>query len=372
MKEEMTIIEDKKPLATWSYQVLWLNHTKQDSLIDESESQTMIHTINEVCTEQGSRNLKVSLNQEGIRLEIESTEQINLGKVIKAIQKKIMKSCHKDLRGWQCLVITSSRAKAKENIRIQKLLNELWSVAYYDLDEALDSKEMTRLKQYLENRRLAMTEINEAVYLIDEEALKEEINLNCFACTKKYQYGCCCGTPCGFSEKNMRLFDRHMLQMEEAIKEIDEKQYERLQNQGGFMTVNGKLRAYDGHCSLLVEEDGCYKCIAHKYALDRAIPVYELCPLSCLMYPLEILELMTTKRKKVVLLTSVTEADFAESFGRWGSYESLEVDLKCIHKKEHDEVFKEKDYKPIYEVNQGLIMHEFGQELYKGIKYLMD
>ena len=35
-------------------------------------------------------------------------------------------------------------------------------------------------------------------------------------------------------------------------------------------------------------------------------------------------------------------------------------------------VFKEEDYRPVYQVNKNLLIHEFGQEVYEGIEEIID
>lgn len=371
--------KEVKPIKTytWTYEVSW-QPLKSDvvqtisKIMSEEERENIAQDILKVSKTQAFWLEVFQVDTKLIRVILKSTQQINLNKIARNIQKIMIKRSELDLTKWQCLMLTKSKEEASQDVKIQKLLDDLWSGAYYDLKEGLEEEELEKLKYYLGQRKLGVIEQDEQVFLIDLQGLKEEINLNCFECTKKYQYGCCCGTPCGFSDKNMSLFDKHMLKIEEALKAVDSEQYEKLQKNGGFMTANGKLKAFDGHCALLIKEEGVYKCMAHKYALEQSIPSYDLCPLSCLMYPLEVIELVTNKGKKVYLLTSVVDETFAKEFGRWGSYESLKVELKCIHKTEHDNIFKVEDYYPVYEVNKDLIIHEFGDDIYRAIHKLYE
>ena len=216
-------------------------------------------------------------------------------------------------------------------------------------------------------QKLTILEQGGKVFLIDEEALRKEINLNCFACTKLYRYGCCCGSPCNLGSRNRKVFDKHLFNIEEQIKAHDERTYKKIMAKGGFMASDGSINECEGHCALLIEEEGVYKCMAHSYALKRDVPVYSLCPLSCLMYPLEMIELVTNKQRKLMLITSVVDEEFANHFGRWGSYNTLEVELRCINKEGHNDIFREEDYRPVYEVNQGLLCHEFGELFYTSL-----
>lgn len=361
----------------WCYQFRWYKtecHEKEDGSqeIEEMECQIITQEILSLCEKKAYQVQRLYIKSEEILLDIGTTSQIHIGKVLKNLKKIMTQKSSIDLNKWEQVVITTSKEEGDKDIRVQKLLADIWSASYYDLEEDLDESEVAKLKELFSHRRLYAIEKDEQIYLIDQEALMKEINLNCFECTKKHPYGCCCGTPCGFSDKNLALFDQHMLKIEEVMKAMDEQQYKRLEEKGGFMTANGKLRAVDGHCSLLVEEDGSYKCIAHKYALDMSIPIYDLCPLSCLMYPLEIIEIITSKHKKAYLLTSVVEEALASQIGRWGSYDSLQVELRCIRKEAHNDFFKKEAYRPVYKVNEGLIKHEFGARLYDCIKEVLE
>lgn len=245
------------------------------------------------------------------------------------------------------------------------------SVFYYDLEEGLVESDINQLALYLKDRRLKEIKQGNTIYLLDEESLKCKINLNCFACTKSTHYGCCCGSPCPLSVRNMNTFNRHELLIEESVKALDIEAYEKIKSLKGVLTFNGKVKTIDDHCALLINDKGTYKCLAHKYALENNISPYELTSLSCLMYPLEILELTDTNNQLYFLITSVVDREFAEKFGRWGSYDSLETDLKCLDITKHNNSFNKKDYKEVYKVNKSLLIHEFGEALYEELEKAM-
>lgn len=372
MKDRACNLGEYEKQNTWEYHMIWKFEETKEILSQEEVMNKLKEKLVDI-SKAGSITLKeFKIYENEIELIIEADIQPNMNKVVKSLQKEMfqvgkLKECKQPY-----LMTTQSKECAREDIRIQKLIDALVLGEYYDLDEGMTSGDLNALKGYLSQRNLGMIDYNEQVFLIDSEALRKAINLNCFECTKIHEYGCCCGSPCGMSPKNMKLFDKHMLSMEEAVKAIDLKQYKKLEASGGFMTANGLIKAYDGHCALLIQHEGVYKCMAHKYALDEHIPIYDLCPLSCLMYPLEIIELTTDKRKKVILFTSVVDEAFANQFGRWGSYEQLEVELRCIHQEAHNTIFKAEDYRPVYQVNEGLITYEFGEALYRGIKKLCE
>lgn len=388
----MKKIDDKRceihGIEPWSYHIIMYTHNRKNMLVGEIADR-LVELFGALCTELkvSLRQIKIESDQVELRLGVEN--QMNMTKTLKAWQKSLSQALCKEfpsLKGtgtelWDStyLISTIGRDAAEKNIRIEKILEALWAVEYYDIDESFTSyldgsfeKDMAKFKAYLANRNLGIIEYGELVFLVDKEALAKEINLNCFECTKIYQYGCCCGSPCDMSAKNKKMFDKHSLRMQAEVKKIDEQQYDAIIANGGFINSEGVIKEFEGHCSLLIEHEGVSKCIAHKYALDYQIPIYDICPLSCLMYPLEIMELITNKQKTVILLTSVLEETFENEFGRWGSYKTLDVDLRCINKSAHNEIFREKDYKPVYEVNKHLLMHEFDDMIYKGIEKLFE
>lgn len=362
----------------WVYHLTWHTKGKKKLLIDEVEAHS-IKVLNALCLEMKIDLNKIEMTPYTVQLLLGSNTQLNIKKLLKNLQNKLSKSlCKKflalkgvglDLWDNLYLIATINKDLSEADLRIEKLVDSLWSVEYYDLDEGA-TDDLEAFKNYLVSRNLGIIDYGEQVFLVDQKAISKEINLNCFECTKIYKYGCCCGSPCNLSEKNKKRFDKHYAEIADEMKALDEARYKDILANGGFVSEDGIIREHNGYCALLVEHEGVRKCMTHKYALDHQMPIYDLCPLSCLMYPLEILELITDKQKKVILLTSVLEDTFAEAFGRWGSYQSLDVDLRCIDKTAHNEVFKEEDYKPVYKVNKNLLAHEFGAHVYRGIERL--
>ena len=363
MKQQQSEVE-KTAIPMWQYNITWeiLAQDLVAEIIKQIQSK-----VQPLCDKEDIELNILIEDSKKLSISLISHVQLNINKWQGMLQKKIAELI--EVKPYQ--VMSQSTVYAKKDQRLSKLIESIREVDYYDLDEGLIEEDVNKLKTYLERQNLGVIEQDKKVYLVDIKALYQKINLNCFECTKRHQYGCCCGSPCAMSEKNMTLLDRHLVAMEETLKALDEKQYETLIEKGGFIAANGEIKAFDGHCAFLIAHEGVYKCMAHKYALDQQIPIYDLCPLSCLMYPLEIMEMITDKRKKIILVTAAIEEEFAERLSRWGSYKSLEVELRCIHKEEYDEAFRREDYKPVYEVNQGLLTHEFGRGIYKAIEQLI-
>lgn len=364
---------------TWRYCVIGYTKYNKEILVDEVETK-IIELLKSLCADIKINVSQIEVEPDSIRFILSANAQLNISKTIRMLQKKLsrvldkefplLKDIGQELWDDSYLISTVNHEELEMDIRIEKFLKSIEAVDYYDIDEGFTT-DLDAFKKYLANRKLGIVDYGDKVFLVDKEALAQEINLNCFECTKIYKYGCCCGSPCGFSPENMKMFDKHLLKIEDEIKNLEDFKDRGIVIKGGLIAANGTIKAYNGHCALLVEHEGIQKCIAHKYALDYHMPIYDLCPLSCLMYPLEIMELITDKQKKVILLTSVVEEHFANEFGRWGSYKSLDIELRCIDKTAHNEVFKEEDYKPLYRVNKDLLIHEFGPRVYKGIEQVL-
>ncbi|MBU3811841.1 MAG: transposase [Candidatus Niameybacter stercoravium] len=347
---------------TWQYHMIWYTYKRKAVLVDEVERR-LVELINQLGNELCIILEKIEVMPDTLSLTVTSKEQLNI--------TKMLKNMAGDLWDKEYIITTMNQNPSEADIRIEKILDHLWSAEYYDLDEGV-TDDLDAFKKYLIHKNLGIVDYGERVFLIDTEALNQEINLNCFECTKIHKYGCCCGSPCDLSVKNRKNFIQHMPKIIEEMKSLDERYSKEIESLGGVLGEKGAIRECEGRCSLLVEHEGVWKCLAHKYALEQHIPIYDLCPLSCLMYPLEIIELITDKQKKIILLTSALDEDFAKEYGRWGSYKTLDVELRCIHKEAHNTIFKEKDYRPVYEVNKNLLIHEFGDEVYKGIEEIVN
>nr|WP_302596588.1 hypothetical protein [uncultured Cellulosilyticum sp.] len=354
------------------YEVTW--YKPEEAVLNEEIKDKLVSAMVEEAKALAVRLTCKRINEVEMVCELEAGACLNLNKVLRSLQKKVSKKIGYPLekvfdmqKGVR--IITFPNHLAKEDGRLNRLIKDIVDVGYYDLHEFFGG-DLMAFKLCLAERRLGIIDLGERIFLVDQELLKHKINLNCFACTKKHQYGCCCGSPCNMSSRNKERFDKYEAEIAEEVKTLDPEGYKKIKQTGGFVFLDGSINACEGHCALLVAHEGSYKCMAHKYALEHDMSIYEICPLSCLMYPLEIMTLFTSKQKRITFLTSVVEETFATTYGRWGSYASLDVELRCINEKAHDEVFVLEDYKPVYEVNQGLLTYAFGKAVYEGIVYL--
>ena len=364
----------------YDYYFSWYTKDYRKILIPELQP-SIERSLQEVWEKEQGKLVELAIKEDSIHLRVEIPKALYPMKFLKQLQRQVGKVLKKrslssgqlSSEWWEeeALVTMRSPKIAREEERLKKIIQSIVEVGYYDLKEYF-THEMDTFKDYLLERKYGVIDQGEKTYLVDQEALAHEINLNCFACTKLHTYGCCCGSPCDFGSRNLKYFEEHLPFISERMRALDEENYKQVMERGGFIKSEGRIRACHGHCSLLVKEGEVYKCIAHKYALEQGIPVYALAPLSCLMYPLEVMELLTQKKKKILLFTSVVNPYFANKFGRWGSYDSLGIEMRCLKKERHDTFFKEEDYRPVYAVNKGLITHEWGKAFYEMLKELVE
>lgn len=263
----------------------------------------------------------------------------------------------------------------EQKIREQsQLIDSISASAYYDAEILFDG-EIDELKKYLKERSLETFEWDQYVIMLDKKALKEEVNLCCEKCTRKNEFGCCCGSPCNMSKCNLKNYRKYQKEINKRFYEIDPVRYaELLEDQktdGGVLNLvdeEGFIGEHNGRCNLLVRKDGMARCITHLFAIEQGISPYELSPLSCLMFPVELFSLLTREGKNILLVTSAVDNEFSTKYGRWGGYRNHHLEFQCVDKKSHDEAFTKSDYHPLYKVSEKLITHEFGVSLYKKIE----
>lgn len=282
----------------------------------------------------------------------------------------------------QNFIVTKAKL-ASENEYIKKLVHGIKIAAYYDVD-ALVTRQVTSLKDYLLKREFGVIEWADYTILVDQKALSAPVNLNCKACTKKHEAGCCFGSPCNYGRRNLKVFNQYKSQLIKELIKIEPARYTQLlahqletmseemlgsdeKLELEIVDEKGAIDSCEGRCSLLVRENGIARCLTHQFALEHNVSVYELSPLSCLMFPLDFLVFLTETGEEVIFLTSVVEDEFAKNYGRWGQYRNFQIDFECVDIALHDERFRLEAYKPLYEISKNLFIHEFGEEVYEGI-----
>ena len=366
----------KKEIQKSKYQLIW-------HFIDQTKKEEVDRVIGDHL-EELEKKLKATLSYEiiGEAMVIfqAACEKLSGHKFLQGLCKQLNKlfadqglqqAVFND-KEWMILTLAETLS---ESVRLQRLFHGIRETFYYDVKH-IYGPDIQLLEKKMQGRKIGILDWGDKVFLIDEKALTKPINLNCMACTSKHDYGCCCGSPCNYSNKNLKIFKAHEEEIMSELKRIEPAYYEAIQSkfakeescgQVELVGFDGTVGECEGRCMLLVREDGFGKCLAHKYALEHQMPIYTISPLSCLMFPFEVIEMINDKNKRLFLLTGVVEDDLAESIGRWGSYSRLGIPLPCTDVSLCNDEFKKADYQPVYKVNKGLITHEFGTILYEGL-----
>lgn len=259
-----------------------------------------------------------------------------------------------------------------KNKRIYNIIKRSDFGKYYDIRYYLSDESFTELCNNLLSRLSQLVLINDNI-IIDKMMLAKEINLDCFHC--KNQYGCCDGSPHNMNIKQKRVFNKYADKIVDLIRVNDSERYRTLLSNSGWISKGGHINEYKKCCSFVIYKDGITKCAIHKFANDNDINIYDICPLSCLMFPMDIIELRDNNGGCIYYVTSIADYEFWSKFGRWGNYEECneEFSVQCIYKKQHGKTeFKLKDYKPVWKINRDLLIYIFGNDVYKQICKIME
>lgn len=214
---------------------------------------------------------------------------------------------------------------------------------------------------------------------IDRAALQTRVLLDCANCHRAHVESCCeGGYPFPPGADLLPVLDEHLPQivarhLDSAAREHVEQNglYEQHLETAGHPTI-GTL---GGNCLFCRVEGEGPACMAHRYALEEGSRPEELKPLSCLLYPLDLLEDGTGR----VRITALTE--HTDRFSRWGS--EYRQDFLCanyelrtalaagtaepvranIRVELADDAFPPQDYRPAWQEGLDLLKRLYGEEL---------
>lgn len=264
---------------------------------------------------------------------------------------------------------------------IKNIIKGMTSVGYYDLDVMFTDEQLGSFVKFLKGRDLAFIHNDGDDFIIDKELLAHVINMDCFNCYKYNQRGCCFDSPFPMSQATLENFEFHAVDIAKTLAEYlggeadGMEQLSSLICHGGLLD-NGEVNAANGRCAFLVKDKSpsdSMICVIHRFALEHKIPIYELSPLSCLMFPVEILTVYCGD-EYYYYIGSVCDQDFWNQFGRWFNYSTRDnFDLRCLDQGKHaKDGFAKKKYRPVYQEFKGLLTHEFGEAFYKNLCKVME
>lgn len=241
-------------------------------------------------------------------------------------------------------------------------LNPRMSFYYFGTQDALSNKEAFHLKKYLKRNN----SFKVGRFVIDP-AIFTMVNLDCMNCHRVHRSTCCEGgqpySTDQVSEKKLELAAPFIIQ-----KYLDEKRQQEA-NESGYKEdcssglLSPTIKLCEGNCFFYVKGDEESYCSIHRYALDHEISPLELKPMSCSLFPLDIIQM-----ESLLFFTAITP-DTAV-FSRWG-YEYEEH--LCVNLKKREmsgistDLFSLNDYKPAWEWCRDLLQQTFGEELIKVI-----
>jgi hypothetical protein len=222
---------------------------------------------------------------------------------------------------------------------------------------------------------------------LDVAALQTPVLLDCANCHLAHEESCCeGGFPFPPAEELLPMLDAHLPELaqtwlpQEVQEHIrSEGLYEQHVETAGFQTIG----TFEGNCLFCRVEGQGPACVAHRHALNKGLQAEELKPLSCLLYPLDLI----ADEQGRVLVTALTQR--TASFSRWG--EEYRLDFLCgnrelraaeaagddallrpnIRRGLAAETFALDRYRPAWQEGQGLLTRLYGDGLWQQLEQIM-
>ncbi|RNB85079.1 DUF3109 family protein [Brevibacillus fluminis] len=248
-------------------------------------------------------------------------------------------------------------------------MSKLESYRYYGTSDPMSGKEAYQCDRYVKRQKANLYVYGR--YLLDMPALMRPFHLDCWQCRKAHRETCCeNGQPYAVADWQKPILDA-------AAGEIVERYFpqqakESVVRHGIWDTFNtvGSLRSQHGNCVFFKEINGRNCCAIHAFAESDGKDVYQLKPFSCMLYPLELIEMGDT-----LLITALT--DETAHFSRWG-FDYLEqfycasLDRRKLAKHLDHSLFSLEGYRPAYEWNEFIIHQAFGVDVVNTIRTLAE
>jgi hypothetical protein len=248
---------------------------------------------------------------------------------------------------------------------------------------SLTDGEAYHLQKYLKKGQGAGTIVAWGVYDLDLAALQTPVLLDCQNCHLAHQESCCeGGFPFPPAAQLLPVLDQHVGKIAEqhlpaAVRTHIEQQglYESHVETAGHLTIG----TYQGDCLFCRKEDNGPACMAHRYALQSGMRPEEIKPLSCLLYPLDLI----ADEAGRVLVTALTES--TARFCRWGA--DYRLDFLCGNRELREQIaageqeglranllcdmphdaFAIDRYRPAYQEAKATLLRLYGEELWHEI-----
>lgn len=230
-------------------------------------------------------------------------------------------------------------------------------IKYYLLDSFLSRNKRINFVNFLFNKnKNNEIEIYKNI-IFDKVGLTSKVNLDCFNCSKLNTHVCCYGSPCALTAEESENLLNNIF---DIVKDRFDKDTLNTMLAYGMVyeDEDGNLvpLQYEHGCSfLMTTKEGYRLCAIKNWCIANKIDIVGMCPSSCIMFPLDILEIICDG-KKYYYITSILDDTYAVKFSRWGvgtgsGYQCLgkgkipkEYKGKMFLKDKFVEVYKEFEY----------------------------
>lgn len=247
-------------------------------------------------------------------------------------------------------------------------------IGYFQLEhvammETREQEVRTKLIELIQTNQIICKEN----LLIDVHSLTKLVNLDCTNCHKILENGCCGGSPLHFPAKSMiNIFDN----IDNIIEgRFSEEQKSIMKKEGifeRFMKVLLVPKNTKWGCVFLMEtNEGVKRCAIKDWCLCNDKEITEFCSTSCLIFPLEIMQLKSANGEDYYCITSTLNEDFTSKYSRWGNLSTVKypcLSYDNVPEQYKGQIFKKEEYVPIYIVFKELIEKWFGIDTYKTIE----
>jgi len=232
--------------------------------------------------------------------------------------------------------------------------------------------------------------------LYDIKSLSRLVNLDCLNCRSAHTRLCCNGSPYTPNSEDINIVRTNLSNIIHTVESYNEdNNIAKVIEDKGFLNDKGTFIDNCGRCVFSVKIPGADVCGIHAYALENDMKYTSLKPKSCLMYPLDMIELKNGQH----FIFGITEGTVIEveetkngnlnlkkdnqGFSRWNI---TDLDFVCVNKKHRENIletkktkskvirgtlpktmFKVEDYKPIYEEEKNVLIELFGEDAYQFI-----
>lgn len=250
----------------------------------------------------------------------------------------------------------------------------------------LTEGEAYHLRKYWRKGRQARTilPLDAFAVEVDVAALQVLVQLDCAHCHLAHVSSCCeGGFPFPPAQDLLPMLEEHLggisalLTSERVGHLLREGLYERYLETAGHQTIG----TFAGDCTFCQVEEHGPACMAHRYAVQAGLAPEAVKPLSCLLYPLDLIQ---SEEHGRTLLTALTEQTTA--FSRWGA--EYRLDYLCgnhalrvadestdrspnIRRNLPADVFASEGYRPAYVEGRDLLTSLYGADFYKELECLI-